>query len=114
MISGICGENDWEGPFNAGKTINSGKDEFYPSMARNGDLYFTRDNGETKDDIFVAAEKNGQYELPVRLPDAVNSKGFDFNAFVDPDENFILFSKSNNISYQSLNYILFRDFSLLF
>lgn len=84
--------NDWEGPFNAGETINSAKDEFYPSLARNGDLYFTRDNGETKDDIFMAAEKNGQYELPVQLPDAVNSKGFDFNAFVDPDETFILFS----------------------
>ena len=83
--------NDWEGPFNAGETINSAKDEFYPSLARNGDLYFTRDNGETKDDIFMAAEKNGQYELPVQLPDAVNSKGFDFNAFVDPDETFILF-----------------------
>ncbi|MEJ0080379.1 MAG: hypothetical protein WDM78_05360 [Puia sp.] len=40
--------DDWRGPFNAGTKINTGKDEFYPSQARNGNLYFTRDNGETK------------------------------------------------------------------
>jgi Tol biopolymer transport system component len=82
----------WEGPFNAGPLINTGKDEFYPSLTKKGDLYFTRDNGETKDDIFVSHLKGGKYGEPVVLPDAVNSKGYDFNAFVDPDENFILFS----------------------
>jgi Tol biopolymer transport system component len=85
-------EGKWEGPFNAGDSINTDKDEFYPSLARNGDLYFTRDNGDTKDDIFMSVLQNGKYRMPVRLPDAVNSKGFDFNAYVDPDENFILFS----------------------
>jgi Tol biopolymer transport system component len=85
-------DEKWEGPYNAGPEINTGRDEFYPSLAKNGNLYFTRDNGETKDDIFMSAFENGKYEKPVRLPDAVNSKGFDFNAFIDPDENFILFS----------------------
>jgi Tol biopolymer transport system component len=85
-------DGKWEGPFNAGDSINTDKDEFYPSLSRNGNLYFTRDNGDTKDDIFMAVLQNGKYKMPVRLPDAINSKGFDFNAFVDPDENFILFS----------------------
>src|SRR5580765_1288637 len=40
--------NDWEGPFNAGTLINTDKDEFYPSVAKNGNLYFTRENGESK------------------------------------------------------------------
>jgi Tol biopolymer transport system component len=84
--------SSWDGPFNVGSEINTTSDEFYPSLAKNGNLYFTRDNGETKDDIFMAAFINGKYETPVRLPDAVNSKSFDFNAFIDPDENFILFS----------------------
>jgi Tol biopolymer transport system component len=82
----------WDGPFNAGDSINTDKDEFYPSLARNGDLYFTRDNGDMKDDIFMASMHNGQYSSVVRLPDAINSKGFDFNAYIDPDEKFILFS----------------------
>ncbi|HEY4968104.1 MAG TPA: hypothetical protein VII28_16970 [Puia sp.] len=87
----------WDGPFNAGTAINTTNDEFYPSLAKNGNMYFTRDNGDTKDDIFMAAFKNGKYEEPVRLPDAVNSKGYDFNAFVDPDENFIIFSSYKRV-----------------
>jgi Tol biopolymer transport system component len=105
-------ENLWEGPFNAGSEINTAKDEFYPFLAKNGNLYFTRDNGDTKDDIFVASFKNGKYEEPVRLPDAVNSKGFDFNAFVDPDEKFILFSsfkRSDDLGGGDLYYSLRRN-----
>jgi Tol biopolymer transport system component len=85
-------EKGWEGPFNAGPIINSEKDEFYPSISKNGNLYFTRDNGESIDDIFVSAYTDGKYELPKPLSDAVNSKGYDFNAYIDPDENFIIFS----------------------
>ncbi|MEJ0080380.1 MAG: hypothetical protein WDM78_05365 [Puia sp.] len=40
----------------------------------------------------MAVFRNGTYAEPERLPDAVNSRGYDFNAFVDPDENYILFS----------------------
>jgi Tol biopolymer transport system component len=104
--------NGWEGPFNAGAVINSVKDEFYPSLAKNGNLYFTRDNGDTKDDIFIAVFRNGTYEDPVRLPDAVNSKGYDFNAFVDPDENFILFSsykRADDLGGGDLYYSLRRN-----
>jgi Tol biopolymer transport system component len=104
--------SSWEGPFNVGSEINTASDEFYPSLAKNGNLYFTRDNGETKDDIFMAALINGKYETPVRLPDAVNSKGFDFNAFVDPDENFILFSsykRTDDLGGGDLYYSLRRN-----
>jgi len=85
-------ENNWIGPFNAGTNINTDKDEFYPSIAKNGNLYFTRDHDEAKDDIFVSYFKNGSYQPAEVLPDGVNSKGYDFNAFIDPDEGFIIFS----------------------
>jgi hypothetical protein len=83
---------DWQGPFNLGPVINSEKDEFYPSLTKTGDLYFTRDNGETKDDIFFSIYRDGKYELPRPLPGEINSRGYDFNAFVDPDEKFIIYS----------------------
>jgi Tol biopolymer transport system component len=82
----------WGQPVRLDSLINSDKDEFYPSVSRNGDLYFTRDNGESKDDIFFAPFREGKYEVPKALPDAINSKGYDFNAFIDPDENFMIFS----------------------
>ncbi len=100
---------EWIGPYNLGPAINSDKDEFYPSLASNGNLYFTRDNGETKDDIFVSLFKNGKYEIPKPLPEQVNSPGFDFNAFIDPDENFIIFSsykRSDDMGAGDLYYSL--------
>jgi WD40-like Beta Propeller Repeat len=82
----------WGEPVNMGAIINSTKDEFYASVAKNGNLYFTRDNDSAKDDIFLSTFKNGVYSAPVALGETVNSRGYDFNAFVDPDEKYMIFS----------------------
>ncbi|MGO8055647.1 hypothetical protein, partial [Rhizobium leguminosarum] len=49
-------------------------------------------NGIGKEDIYMARINNGKYEEPVALDSAVNSKTYEFNAFVSPDESFIIFS----------------------
>jgi Tol biopolymer transport system component len=82
----------WDGPFNPGAPVNTDKDEFYPSLTKTGSLYFTRNNEEAGDDIFISELKNGKYSQPQPLPVSVNSKGDDFNAFIDPDEQYIIFS----------------------
>jgi Tol biopolymer transport system component len=82
----------WDGPFNPGAPVNTDKDEFYPSLTKTGSLYFTRNNEEAGDDIFISELKNGKYSQPQPLPESVNSKGDDFNAFIDPDEKYIIFS----------------------
>ena len=82
----------WEGPFNPGASVNTDKDEFYPSLTKTGNLYFTRNNDDAGDDIFITELKDGKYSPAQPLPEAVNSKGDDFNAFIDPDEKFIIFS----------------------
>jgi Tol biopolymer transport system component len=82
----------WESPVNPGAPVNSEKDEFYPSLTKTGNLYFTRNNGDAGDDIFLSELKDGKYSQPQPLPETVNSKGDDFNAFIDPDEKYIIFS----------------------
>jgi Tol biopolymer transport system component len=84
----------WAGPRNLGPSVNAGGDEFYPSVAQNGNLYFTatRKNGIGKEDIFVARWQNGKYQEPEPLDEGVNSKTYEFNAFISPDEQFILFT----------------------
>jgi len=86
--------NGWGEPKNVGTSVNTTSDEFYPSIANSGNLYFTAQykDGVGREDIFLSTWKNGVYEKPVALDTAVNSKGYEFNAFVDPDENFILFT----------------------
>jgi hypothetical protein len=84
----------WGQPVRLDTVINTEKDEFYPSVARNGNLYFTRvmEHGKGKEDIAVSEWKDGRYQEAYSLPGGVNTEHYEFNAFVDPDEQFLLFS----------------------
>lgn len=84
----------WGAPENLGDVINTDTDEFYPSVARNGNLYFTATykDGIGKEDIYRSDYINGKYQKPVPLDTAVNSTFYEFNAFVAPDESYILFT----------------------
>jgi Tol biopolymer transport system component len=84
----------WGKPVHSGYTVNSLHDEFYPSVTKSGNLYFTAqlENAVGKEDIFLCEWKNGQYLPPVPVSTAINTKGYEFNAFIDPDEQFILFT----------------------
>ncbi|WP_298236848.1 hypothetical protein [uncultured Algibacter sp.] len=87
----------WSEPKNMGSPINSEHGEFYPSIATNGNFYFTRDNPELKrkDDIYVSEFKIGKYTEPKLLPDAINSDGYEYNAFIAPDESYLIFGCYN-------------------
>jgi Tol biopolymer transport system component len=84
----------WSEPKNLGKLINTEFNEFYPSVTSNGNLYFTAEykKGIGKEDIFVSRMVDGSYTESVALDTAVNSRLYEFNAFVSPDEQFILFT----------------------
>ena len=55
---------DWSNPTNMGNIINSERNEFYPSIAENGNLYFTANNNDSKgkDDIYISIFKEGKYQ----------------------------------------------------
>lgn len=88
-------KNDkWSKPKNIGQIINTSADEFYPSVTNTGDLFFTAqyENSKGKEDIYVSRFINGSYTKPTSLSSAVNSEKYEFNAFVAPDETFIIFT----------------------
>jgi len=76
------------------ENINSYTDDFYPAVTENGNLYFTstRDNAIGKEDIFLASKTGSGYLDPIPLTDAINSNVYDFNAYVSPKEDLIIFS----------------------
>ncbi len=82
----------WGKPQNMGAPVNSSQNEFYASVAKNGNIYFTRAVESREEDIMICRFNKDHYEQAESLPDAVNSTGDEFNAFVDPDEKYILFS----------------------
>lgn len=89
--------SEWSIPINMGTPINTEKDQFYPSVAANGNLYFTTEteNSLGKEDIYVSQMVNGKYTTPKNLGENVNSEGYEFNAFISPDEKFLIFTGYN-------------------
>lgn len=85
---------NWDKPENLGSEVNSPKSEYYPSVAKSGNLYFTVKAGYGKgsEDIVVCKPTATGYSKPESLPEDVNTKYDEFNAFIDPDEQFIIFS----------------------
>jgi hypothetical protein len=88
---------NWSEPKNMGSPINTEHGEFYPSIAANGNFYFTRDDTtkNRKDDIYISIYKNGKYETPMALPETINTDSYEYNAFIAPDESYILFGGYN-------------------
>lgn len=90
-------KSKWSEAKNLGSPINTEHGEFYPSLAENGNFYFTRDNPTLgrKDDLYVSEFINGTYSEPQPLPDTINSEGYEYNAFIASDESYILFGSYN-------------------
>lgn len=90
--------SNWSTPKNLGLQVNSENDEFYPTLADNGNLYFTKDSntGLGKDDIYYCIWNGVEYSKPILLNDKINSDGYEFNAFIDRNENFIIYTKYNS------------------
>ncbi len=87
--------NGWSTPMNLGAPVNTHQDEFYPSVTKTGHLYFTasyKGQGLGREDIYRAERKEDKFQVPQALDSSVNSTVDEFNAFVSPDEDYILFT----------------------
>jgi hypothetical protein len=83
----------WSAPMHAGPMVNTKEDEFYPSIAANGNLYFTRQTPDATphEDIWVCEWKENQWQAARQLGAGVNTLGSEYNAFVAPDESYLVF-----------------------
>jgi Tol biopolymer transport system component len=86
--------NDWSEPKNVGPPVNSRADEFYPSIAADGTIYFQsgREGGFGRRDLYRSDFTGGQYAGPENLGPAINSEYFEGDVCIAPDESFIIFS----------------------
>lgn len=90
-------KSEWSVPKNLGAPVNTTNNEFYPSLTKTGNIYFTSDGSKSlgKDDIFFSKWENNNYSEPITLGLNINSAGYEFNAFVSPDEKFLIFTGYN-------------------
>jgi len=81
----------WSEPINAGPNINTGGNEYYISFTAEGTMYFGSNREDSNFDIYASAMKDGEFQTAVRLPGAVNTKYYEADVFVDPQERYLIF-----------------------
>jgi len=84
----------WSEPKNIGAPVNTDFNEFYPSLSTNNNIYYTSDQytKTSKDDILFAKWNSKNYNIPQRFEENINSKGYEFNSYISPQEEFLLYS----------------------
>ena len=80
----------WGEPYNLGSPINSEAPEYFPSITNDGTLYFTREHEARVSATYRSRLVDGEYQEPELLGPEVNSGSNRFNAFVAPDESYLI------------------------
>ena len=81
----------WGKPAKLGENINTDVSETFPSITNDGTLYFSRASENPRvEHIYRSRLINGHYTKAEKLPDNVNSGKSQFNAFVAPDESYLI------------------------
>ncbi len=104
--------DEWGEPYILASPVTSDSSEFFPSLTREGTIYFTRSNSETRESyIYRSRLVNGSYAEPERLPPQVNSTTSQYNAFIAPDESYLIVPVAEREdSYGGTDYyIVFRS-----
>src|SRR5262245_64795677 len=83
----------WGEPRNLGAPVNTTADEWFPTVAASGTLYFGsgRPGGHGKTDLYRARRADGKFAEPENLGPNINSAADEFEGCVAADESFLVF-----------------------
>lgn len=86
-------ESGWSEANVLGPAINTEKHESFPCVTENGKLYFFRrqHDPDSDADIYSSTLENGRYNNITKLGPPINSQYNDLDAFVSPDESYMIF-----------------------
>jgi len=107
--------NKWSTPINAGELINSDKNEYYISFTSNGKMYFASNKNAAEHrshdfDIYAAKKIEGIFGKPKKLSDSINTKRFEGDVFVSPDESYLIVSSARREGFGNGDlYISFKN-----
>jgi hypothetical protein len=82
----------------------------FPSVADNGNMYFTGGDGETTCWIAVSKFMDGRYQEPEPLSDSINYLYWAAHPFIAPDESYIIFDAcTDSVNHIYELFISFRN-----
>lgn len=80
----------WSEPAALPAPVTTAAAEYFPSLAADGTLYFSREDDQGHAAIWSAEPEGDGFSEPVKLPAAVNIGEANYNATVAPDEVWII------------------------
>jgi hypothetical protein len=84
-------DGNWSEPYDLGWPVNTENNEYFPSVTREGTLYFTRSYPkEGKAVIMRSFVVDGKYHEPEMLPAPVSGQRNLYNAYIAPDESYLI------------------------
>lgn len=105
--------NGWGQEKYLGPIVNSGASQVYPTLTREGTLYYqaVREEGYGKADIYRSRLVDGVYQAPENLGPVINSEHYEGDVFIAADESYLIVSihgRKDSFGEGDL-YISFRD-----
>jgi ankyrin repeat protein len=91
--------DSWSAPRRLDAPVNSDADEFYPSLTRDGALYFQSMRAGGGPDLYVARPGGAGFASVERLGEPISTAGFESDPFVAPDGSFLVFSRIDPDGY---------------
>ena len=92
-------KNGWSEPVNAGKHINTRHDEYYISFTSDGTLYFSSSKTNNNFDIYASKFVDNSFQKAEVLGKAINTKYYEADVFIAPDESYIIFCANRPEGY---------------
>jgi len=91
-------ESGWSEPYRLDSVINTKEWQIFPTVAINGNLYFTSNYPDSKGrfDIYMSEYKDGKYIKPVNLGDSLNTAYLEQEPYISPDESYIIFASDRH------------------
>jgi Tol biopolymer transport system component len=93
---------EWGSSISMDSTINSPDMEYYPSVAYDGTLFFSRGMNWNSSKIMYSNLTDGTYSSPIDIGLPVNNGGA-LHAFIAPDKSYMIFNSPRKGSYTKLD-----------
>jgi Tol biopolymer transport system component len=105
-------ETGWSEPRNLGKPVNSDGNEWYPTLASDGTLYFGSDRagGKGTTDIYRSPFAGGAYGQPENLGSAINTEFDEYEPLIAPDQSYLIFMAAGRSDCNSRSSDLFLSY----
>lgn len=81
--------DSWSAPKILGDNLPAFHWQF--SLDKEDNLYFGGKSDDKKGEIYYSQYIKGEYQVPIRLPETINSGSSEFSPFISPDNSYLVF-----------------------